>query len=228
MFEGRDFTEGVLLVIAALLPIVNPLGGAPVFLTMTPHADQATRARLARKVALNGFMLLLGSLFLGNLLLKFFGISVPMVQVAGGLIVCRLAWTMLGDDNATATSAAETADAQEAKAFYPLTLPLTVGPGAISVAVTIGANFPSTMQPFVADAVSSIIGITIVCVTIYGCYRYAQRLGDMVGPNGTVVLMRLSAFVLLCIGLQITWNGASMLFHEFTAPPAVTAPAKNG
>ncbi len=227
MFEGHDFAQGVLLVIGALFPIVNPLGNAPVFLTMTANADPATRARLARKVAINGFILLMGSLFLGNLLLEFFGVSIPVVQVAGGFIVCKLGWSMLSDadDNNTAAPAAKV-DTHDARAFYPLTLPLTVGPGAISAAVTIGANFPSTVQPYLADAVSAILGALVVCAAIFGCYRYARRLGDLIGANGTLVLIRLSAFILLCIGVQITWNGASTLVRDFNAAPVVTAPAK--
>lgn len=229
MFAGRDFAEGVLLVIGALLPIVNPVGNAPVFLAMTATADLATRARLARKIAINGFILLMGSLFLGNLVLEFFGVSIPVVQVAGGFIVCKLGWSMLAEvDVDTTASATATVDTHDAKAFYPLTLPLTVGPGAISVAVTIGANFPSTVQPYIADALSAVVGAVLVCAAIFGCYRYAQRLGDLVGANGTMVLMRLSAFILFCIGVQITWNGASTLVRDFNAPPAVTAPAKAG
>jgi multiple antibiotic resistance protein len=230
MFEGRDFAQGVLLVIGALLPIVNPVGNAPVFLAMTATADLATRARLARKIAINGFMLLMGSLFFGNLLLEFFGVSIPAVQVAGGCLVCKLGWSMLDEtnDDVAAATATTTVDAHDARAFYPLTLPLTVGPGAIAVAVTIGANFPSTVQPYIADAASAILGALVVCITIYACYRYAQRLGDLVGTNGTVVLMRLSAFIMLCIGVQITWNGASTLIRDFHAPPAITTPARAG
>ena len=112
MFEGHDFAQGVLLVIGALFPIVNPLGNAPVFLTMTANADPATRARLARKVAINGFVLLMGSLFLGNLLLEFFGVSIPAVQVAGGFVVCKLGWSMLAEaDDDTTTPAPATTSA---------------------------------------------------------------------------------------------------------------------
>jgi multiple antibiotic resistance protein len=229
MPEVRDFAHGVLLFIGALLPIVNPVGNAPVFLAMTRRANLATRARLAGKIAINSFILLLGSLFLGNLLLEFFGVSLPAVQVAGGCIVCKLGWSLLADDDdAGAAPDTATVDAHDERAFYPLTLPLTVGPGAIAVAVTIGANFPSTVQPYVADAVSVVLGATVVCAAIFGCYRYAQRLDDLAGANGTMVLMRLSAFIMFCIGVQITWNGASTLVREFNAPPAVSAPAGTG
>ena len=99
-----------------------------------------------------------------------------------------------------------------AKAFYPLTLPLTVGPGAISVAVTLGANFPSTPQPFVYDALSAVLGALIVCVLTYFCFAFAERLQRTLGPTGLAVVMRLSAFILFCIGVQIMWNGIDAAF----------------
>jgi multiple antibiotic resistance protein len=211
----------VLLVVAALLPVVDPLGAAPVFLAMTPDADSATRAALARKVAFNGMVLLLAPMFLGNLVLRFFGVSVPVVQLAGGLIVCSFAWKVLGEADGGERPATASPEAIHAKAFYPFTLPLTVGPGAISVAVTLGANFPSTAQPFVADAVSSAAGILVVVGSIYLCYRHAQRMGDLLGRNGMAVVLRLSAFILFCIGVQIAWNGARSLALEVTVPAAV-------
>ena len=212
--ELRHFIEGVLLVLAALLPIVNPLGSAPVFLALTANVDDATRSLLARKVAINGFFLLMASIFVGGFVLEFFGLSVPVVQVAGGLVVCSLAWQLLKEGemapDATPPGAASAA-AIETRAFYPLTLPLTVGPGSISVGITIGANHPSTVRSYVAAAVTSVVGVVIVCATIYACYRYSRRLGQLLGPTGTAVVLRLSAFILLCIGVQIVWNGADAL-----------------
>jgi multiple antibiotic resistance protein len=213
--EARQLLEGVLLVVGSLFPIINPLGNAPLFLALTQEHTDAERRILARKVALNGFLLLLGAIFAGNSILAFFGVSIPIVQLAGGLVVASLAWKRLNDSGeqpkATAQAAA-TVDATEAKAFYPLTLPLTVGPGAISVAITIGANFPSTVQPFIADAISAVIGAFIVCVVTWISFGYADRLTRYLGPAGLAVVLRLSAFILLCIGVQIMWNGADALF----------------
>ncbi len=175
--EFRLLIEGALLAIAALLPIVNPLGAAPVFLAMTGGADDATRAMLARRVAVNGFILLVASVLVGGLVLEFFGLTVPVVQIAGGLIVCSLAWRLLNEEtNLDGPPVVETPATLATRAFYPLTLPLTVGPGAISVAITLGANYPSTAQPFAADVASSIVGIVVVCATIYACFRYSRRL----------------------------------------------------
>jgi multiple antibiotic resistance protein len=114
--------------------------------------------------------------------------------------------------------AAASADALGVRAFYPLTLPLTVGPGSISVAITIGANHPSTVQSYVHAAVTSVIGVVIVCVSIYYCYRFSEQLGRWLGGTGTQVVVRLSAFILLCIGVQIIWNGIDGLFGV-TGPP---------
>jgi multiple antibiotic resistance protein len=211
--QALQLIQGVLLVIAALFPIINPLGNAPLFLALTQDQTEAERATLARKVAFNGFVLLMGAIFLGNFILAFFGVSIPIVQLAGGLVVASLGWKRLNDSGQQPKATAPAAPgATEAKAFYPLTLPLTVGPGAISVAITIGANCPSTVQPYIADAISAVIGAIIVCIITWISFGYAGRLIRILGPGGLAVVLRLSAFILLCIGVQIMWNGADALF----------------
>lgn len=222
----RHFLEGVFLVYAALLPIVNPLGAAPVFLAMTRYADDATRAILARKITVNSFVLLLASIFIGTYVLEFFGLSIPIVQLGGGLVVCSVAWDLLrGADvsKKTGTEDLHDPEAVATEAFYPLTLPLTVGPGSISVAITLGANHPHTVRSFVTAALSSLLGVVLMCVSVYLCYRYAQRLSRILGGTGTAVVVRLSAFILLCIGVQIMWNGIDAL-TGITGPPHAPQP----
>ncbi len=210
----RGLLQGALLTAAALFPIVNPLGIAPIFLILTRNLSDRERRVLARKVAVNGLILLLASLFVGDMVLAFFGVTVPVVQVAGGLVVASLGWRLLqAPDEDQEARAPESYASIESKALYPLTLPLTVGPGSISVAITLGANFPSTPQPFVWDAASATIGILLVALSIYVCFAYADALSRRLGPRGLAVVMRLSAFILLCIGVQIMWNGADGLFR---------------
>jgi len=216
----RQFVEGLLLVIAALLPIVNPFGGAPVFLAMTADCTAALRATLAQKIAVNAFILLLASLFVGTYVLEFFGLSVPVVQVAGGIVVCANAWELLRAGNvapiipSSAPAAAEIAS----RAFYPLTLPLTVGPGTISVAITIGAHHPQSVRSLVVHGAADVIGAALIAATVFICYRYADRMQRVLGETGTSVLIRLSAFILLCIGVQIFWTGASTLLATLPVP----------
>ena len=218
--ELRQLVEGTLLVIAALLPIVNPFGGAPVFLAMTPDCTTEVRTTLAQKIAINAFILLIASLFIGSYVLEFFGLSVPVVQVAGGVVVCATGWELLRAE--TQTQAVRTSDAVAveiaSRAFYPLTLPLTVGPGTISIAITIGAHHPRSMQSLLLNGTADLIGAAVIAGTVFVCYRYADRMLRVLGATGTSVLIRLSAFILLCIGVQIFWTGASALLGTVHLP----------
>jgi multiple antibiotic resistance protein len=215
--EFRQVVEGVLLVFAALFPIVNPLGGAPIFLAMTADCSAAERASLARRVTVNAFFLLLASVATGTYVLEFFGLSVPVVQVGGGLVVSALGWRLLQDPSAIDAPVATAARRDRNPAFYPLTMPLTVGPGSISVAITIGANHPDSVRSLLINVPATLIGVTLVCATIFVAYRYADRVSHAIGETGMGVLLRLSAFILLCIGVQIVWNGASALLRSLPA-----------
>ena len=216
----RQFLESILLVVAALLPIVNPLGAAPVYLAKTVDLNAEEHADLARRVAINCFALLLGSLLIGAYVLEFFGLSVPIVQIAGGLLVCSLAWSLLNQPDEPLEWVHDAANPLprrpdlRTRAFYPLTMPLTVGPGSISVAITIGANQSSHPIPtMIVDSLAHVTGVLIVALLVFVTLRYADRIIRRLGPTGTAVLLRLSAFILLCIGVQILWNGASALWR---------------
>jgi multiple antibiotic resistance protein len=213
----REIIQGILLVLAALLPIVNPLGGAPIFLALTSAYAPPERALLAWRVAVNSFILLLVSVATGTYVLEFFGLSVAVVQVGGGLVVSMLGWNLLQDPGSLERISPGTAPSGRGLAFYPLTMPLTVGPGAISVAITIGANHPHSVRSMLLNVPSVVVGVTLVAATVFVAYRYADRLTRVIGETGMNVLLRLSAFILLCIGVQIVWNGASALLKTLPA-----------
>jgi multiple antibiotic resistance protein len=215
----RQFIEALALAVAALLPIVNPLGGAPIYLAKTIDLTGDQHAELASRVARNCALLLLASLLLGAYVLDFFGLSIPIVQVAGGLVVCSIAWALLQAPDEppslqkTVAAAATSTDLRR-RAFYPLTMPLTVGPGSISVAIALGANEASGVRSAIVVGFAHVTAVVIVAVTVYVCYRYADRILRRLGDTGTAVLTRLSAFILLCIGVQILWNGVSALLER--------------
>jgi multiple antibiotic resistance protein len=209
------FASAALLAIGALLPIVDPLGGAPIYLALTADLTAEQRGPMAQSVAVNCFLLLLASNLVGAYVLGFFGLSIPAVQVAGGIVVCTIAWSLLNSPNsppALARDGPPTAVANDfrQRAFYPLTMPLTVGPGSISVALTLGTN-PARGVPVPVTALGHALGIVVVTASVYLCYRYADRILKKLGPTGTGVVVRLSAFILLCIGVQICWNGLHAL-----------------
>jgi multiple antibiotic resistance protein len=226
----RFFLTVFLLVVGGLLPIVNPIGSAPMFLAMTHGADATTRQILALKVAINAFILLMGSLIFGAFVLRLFGLSVPVVQVAGGAVLCALGWNMLDSDApAHADAAPLPNNVAIMRAFYPLTLPLTVDPGAISVAVAIGANHAHNIERIIVGLVAATVGTAVIALSVWLCYRYAERVAQWLGHTRMMAVLRLSAFIVLCIGVEITWNGIRALAAElpFAAAPAPAHPAKS-
>lgn len=209
--------KSILLVVSALFPIVDPIGGSPVFLSLTLNYDRATRKLLARRIAMNSFILMLASFAIGSHVLSFFGISLPVVQVGGGLIVVSTGWALLkqkdDSDRDAVGRSVNRADVFH-DAFYPLTLPLTVGPGSISVAITLGANEPHNLGASLLSILAAAIGSTLIAVAIYVCYAFADRLVQVLGPAGTNVIVKLTSFLLVCIGVQIMWNGLSQLLRS--------------
>lgn len=205
-----------LLTFAGLFPIVNPLESAPFFLGLTSNLPESERRVLARNVAMNGFLLLLGSMTLGPWLLEFFGIQLPVVRIAGGLVVVALGWKLLSQEDWSDHAAAGLAAGAPRRigSFYPLTMPLTVGPGSMSVAITIGSRKTSQIPPLpvLAEHLSgALLGVIAIALSIYLAYRFAATLGRLLGASGLEVLVRLSAFILMCIGIEILWNGYSAL-----------------
>ena len=201
------------LILSALFPIVDPLGGSPIFLALTQQYPPETRRGLAWRVALNSLYLTVGSYFIGADVLKFFGVSLPVVQVGGGLVVVAMGWTMLMQQSTVSDAARRSVEGPDVygHAFYPLTLPLTVGPGSISVAVTLGANATHRYGFHVLLIISALLAMALIAVSIGLCYGFADRLARTLGQTSMTVIVRLSAFLLVCIGVQIMWNGISAL-----------------
>lgn len=219
--DVAQFFGAILVMVGALLPVVNPLGDAPLFLRLTPGCDTATRAELARRIAFYAFLLLLGSMLLGSFVLRLFGISIPVVQVAGGAVVTALGWKLSGD-HAKITDVAPNPTQAKAlaleQAFAPLTMPLTIDAGVISVAITVGANHAHTVEHEVILLLAGMTGAGIIALLIFLTYRFAERVGSWIGHTGMIVVVRLSAFIMLCIGVGITWNGVKALLAEVGIP----------
>jgi multiple antibiotic resistance protein len=211
---ANHLVNAFLLVYAGLFPIVNPIGGAPIFLGLTRDCTKQERNTLALWVALNSFALLLGSMFVGSYVLEFFGITLPIVRVAGGLVVAVAGWNLLQADDGAAGDRAGHRAVPPTDAFYPLTMPITVGPGSMAVAITLGTQRPrASLTEIPLTAGAAIVGLIAIAATIYVCYRFAERTVGALGQRGTNVLVRMSAFILLCIGIDILWSGYSALTH---------------
>lgn len=208
----------------ALFPVLNPLGGAFIILSMTVGTPQPVYEQLCRKIAFNTFVLLLIILLIGTYLLQFFGITLPIVQVGGGIVVAFIGWSLLNQAPDTTSGSALATGKNGDKsamnlAFYPLTMPITAGPGCMAVTLTISAHETSrhSIHSTLLGQAGAIAGIFLCAITVYICYRYAENITRRLGTNGTRVIVRLSAFINFCIGLQIAWNGIETLLESLVS-----------
>ena len=207
-----------LLAFTALFSIVNSLSGAFIFFGATRYLEPKVRSQTARWVAIYSFCIVAASLYIGAYVLGFFGVSLPVLRVAGGIIVAAAGWRMLNAPDVTEQRRSETPEPRSMDvspsrlAFYPLTMPLTTGPGTISVAISVGAGRPSGFHvSSVAFFVETLVATALLSVLIYGFYRNSARLAQWIGVTGTTIVVRLSAFLLFCIGIQVAWNGVAEL-----------------
>ncbi|MBK1682575.1 MULTISPECIES: MarC family protein [Rhodoferax] len=214
------FGKSFLFVFAAILPILNPAATAPIFLGLTEGASPSTRALLARRIARNMFALMVGSMLVGSYVLEFFGISLPIVRVGGGLIVAASAWRLLNanhvsDDSRSALAESYTPEQARRQAFYPLTFPISCGPGSIAAAITVGVALNDTrLSLSLVRMGGGVLALLTIGLLLYLAFRYAQQLLKPLGEAGSVIFLRLSAFILLCLGVQIVWDGLSELLRS--------------
>jgi len=214
-----------LLAFSTLLPIVNPLGSSLIFLGLVGEAPPEVFRSLARRIAIDNIIFLAVIELIGSAALRFFGISLPIVQVAGGLVIASIGWTLLNqkDADASAQSKKEEADAcratdtlaLEQKIFYPFTFPITSGPGTLVVTITLSAHASHTaLLDYALSHAGLLLAIVLISFIVYFCYAYAPRLTRTVSPGTVHGILRVMAFIVLSIGVQIAWNGFSILYSE--------------
>jgi multiple antibiotic resistance protein len=207
------FLRALVLVPVTLLPIINPLSTAPVFVAAA-GANRTVAKRLARQVAINSWFVLVVSMLIGTYVLEFFGVSLPVVRIGGGLLVAATAWRLLhntADDDVHAVAAENAATLSDAeivqRSFFPITFPLTTGPGTIAASIALGAQVPSGPKMFVLGVLVAVCGAALVSLTLYLIFANSAAVLARLGRIGTLVMIRLMAFILICIGIQIMWTG---------------------
>lgn len=202
-----------ILAFSALLPVINPLGSALLFLGAVGDASPRVFRNLARRVALSTVLFLLIIEFAGSGLLSFFEISLPVVQLAGGFVLAAMGWQLLNGNESEkrsgeSTGVVSSGEALERKIFYPLTFPLTAGPGCIAVALTLSAHASrsSAVDNFLAHF-GIAMGILAIGAAVLMCYANAPKITRRISPKTVEGVLRVVAFVVLCIGVQIARNG---------------------
>ncbi|HUB20730.1 MAG TPA: MarC family protein [Acidobacteriaceae bacterium] len=211
-----EFGQFFALAFSALLPVINPLGSALVFLGLVGSAPDSLYKALARKVAVTTALFLLAMDVGGAAVLKVFGISLPVVQLAGGLVLAAMGWGLLNQKEATPSpdTSPAVADASivQGKIFYPFTFPVTAGPGVLVVMLTLSAHASKgTVSHILFAHLGVLAGMVLMCGGVYLAYAYAPKVTAKVSASTAHGVVRVIAFVLLCIGVQIAWNGLASL-----------------
>jgi multiple antibiotic resistance protein len=209
---------------SALLPLVNPLGSTLLFVGIVGAAPAKIYRSMATSIAINVVIFFAIVELIGSAILNFFGISLPIVQISGGLVIASMGWTLLNQQDNQPNKEKLQAEAQAdeisstlvEKSFYPLTFPLTVGPGCMVVTLTLSAQ---ASQGNITDTLIAHIGIFIAAIVmgilVYICYANAPRITRAIAPTTAHGILRVIAFILLCIGVQIAWNGLRALITPF-------------
>jgi multiple antibiotic resistance protein len=209
-----DVLNALLLGVPALFAIVNPIASALIFGQLLARRTHAERAAIAGRVGLYALIVLLVSFLVGSAILSFFGISLGALRLAGGLVVAHQGWVLLtardpdpeADDDAPSFGASD--------AFYPLTVPITTGPGTISVCIALAAARPADFAASLGYIAGLTLAAALIAATVWICDRYVDVVTSWVGRSGASILMKLSAFILLCIGVQIMVDGVADLWPD--------------
>jgi multiple antibiotic resistance protein len=200
-------TNAFVMAFVAIFTVANPIGCALVYARITAGASRGVRAELSRRIAVNAILVLIVAMWAGGLLMAVFGISLSALRIAGGLVIAVQAWRSLNEDSGRSAARPATAAASAADAFFPLTIPFTTGPGTIAAAISLGTDRPADL----ADLLPFVLGATTAFVAFGGSvallYSTADRVVGVLGPSRASVLMRLSAFALMCVGIEILLQG---------------------
>jgi multiple antibiotic resistance protein len=216
------FLNGFLLAFSALLPLINPLGSALVFMSLVGSAPPKVYLSLARRIAVNNIVFLGAIELVGAAILNFFGISLPIVQVTGGLVIAAMGWKTLNESDASANTRQKREECDEKdevllenlnkKVFYPFTFPVTSGPGTLVTVLTLSAQASRHgLKANLLQHGAVFAAVVVLSVGVFLCYGYAPKITTKISQSTAHGILRVIAFILLCIGVQIAWNGVSEL-----------------
>ena len=186
----------------ALFPIVNPFGAVPIFFALTSRTTNSDRRKTEVKVALFVIAILVFFLLVGRFVLHFFGISLPVLRIAGGLIVANAAWGMVTSKSRITDAEGDEAATKEDISFTPMAMPILAGPGSIGVVMGLAANSANMLT-----YVGMILGIAGLGLVVYLFLRLGGPLVERLGPNAIGSINRVFGFLILAVAVQLIWDG---------------------
>jgi len=204
----RTLPASAVATFLALFPIVDPFGGIPIFFSMTSSWTKRDRRRTAFKTGIWVFVILVTFLFFGRFVLYFFGISLPVLKIAGGLIVANTAWGMVTSHARITPAETDEAADKEDISLTPLAMPLMSGPGAIGVVMALAAHVDNT-----AAYLGMVIGIAAIAVSVSLFFCMGGPLVRRLGPSAVGAINKIFGFLILAIAVQLVWNGVADFNH---------------
>lgn len=212
-----SFLKLISMTFFSLFPVVNPIGTSFIIYGMAATLSPEKYKRLALQISIFTAVFLLIVLLLGTYFLKVFGLSIAAVQVGGGLVLMSIGWRLLNKeevDTQPQDSRVDVGDSLNGKAFYPLTFPMTTGPGALAVILTISAHSKSTtIDSSLLNYLAASIGVLAMGVCVYLFYVYLPRITTRLSRSGLNALSKILAFVIVCIGVDILLGGMKSFLH---------------
>jgi multiple antibiotic resistance protein len=214
-----SFLHLVFVGFVALFPPVNPIGTALILDPFFRGISLENRRIYSRRIAFYCLGLCTIAMLVGSWIFKLFGISLPVVQLAGGILICRMAWKLLstGDEVKDSDSSINPSDKEkniETILFYPLAFPMTTGAGTIAVLLTLSARGHNTnYSKYLTNTLALFVAIVLMCAFVYFCYANTPTLLKRLGRRGEQVVNGLSAFLVFCVGLQIGFDGLLALIR---------------
>jgi multiple antibiotic resistance protein len=209
------FLKDAATIFLALFPVVNPVGTALILSGMTSGTDPAVWKAMSLRIALYALVVLTCFYLFGSLILQLFGITIPVVQVSGGLVLAVMGWQMLngtpGNSGSAEGAQRDPGASLAGKTFYPFTFPITVGPGGMAVAMTFGAHVRRGTSMGLAERAGGVTGTFAICVLVYFCYANLQYINAKIPAAAVKAISKMLAFFVICIGVEILWEGFQAL-----------------
>lgn len=217
----HPFVHLVFIGIIALFPVVNPIGSSFIISPYFSNLSKADKRKAVTRITFYAFCICTISLFAGQLILELFGISIPVVQLAGGIMICKMGWENLSSDGSrnSASGTGEEATLSgysniEDKLFYPITFPVTTGAGTISVLFTLSAHSASADRTdYYINTGAILLSIIVMCMMVYLFYLNTKNIIKYLSANAEMIFNRISAFLIFCVGLQIAITGIKSLMR---------------
>ncbi|WP_051516377.1 MarC family protein [Herbaspirillum sp. RV1423] len=216
----HSFIHLLFIGIIALFPVVNPVGSAFIVNPYLAHLSVDERKAAVKKITLYAFFICTIALFAGHYILELFGISIPVIQLGGGIMICKMGWESLSSDDAPSASSANVEEAPaasnhldiESKLFSPITFPVTTGAGTISVLFTLSAHSSNeNVGTYLINTAAILLAIIVMCILVYVFYLNTKKMLSYLGQSGQKISNRITAFLIFCVGLQIATSGIQTL-----------------